>query len=66
MAPKRKISAKKQQPITQHALPLIKKPMEQIGCFLYSIEERFTFSPGTAPRVGRVGECVCAPLRMLP
>ena len=30
-------------------------------CFLYSLEERFTFSPGTAPRVGRVGECVCAP-----
>ena len=31
MAPKRKASAKKQQPITQHALPLLKKPMEQIG-----------------------------------
>ena len=31
MAPKRKISAKKQPSITQHALPLIKKPMEQIG-----------------------------------
>ena len=31
MAPKRKVSAKKQQPITQHALPLLKKPMEQIG-----------------------------------
>ena len=28
---KRKASAKKQQPITQHALPLLKKPMEQIG-----------------------------------
>ena len=32
MAPKRKTSAKKQQqPITLHALPLIKKSMEQIG-----------------------------------
>ena len=31
MAPKRKTSATKQQSITQHALPLIKKPMEQIG-----------------------------------
>ena len=31
MAPKRKASAKKQQPITQHALPFLKKPMEQIG-----------------------------------
>ena len=28
---KRKASAKKQQPITQHVLPLLKKPMEQIG-----------------------------------
>ena len=28
---KRKQTAKKQQPITQHALPLLKKPMEQIG-----------------------------------
>ena len=27
---KRKASAKKQQPITQHVLPLLKKPMEQI------------------------------------
>lgn len=31
MPPKRKTSTKKQVSITQHALPLLKKPMEQIG-----------------------------------
>ena len=31
MAPKRKALAKKQQPITQHALPLLKEPLEHIG-----------------------------------
>ena len=31
MPPKRKSSKKQQPPITQHVLPLLKKPMEHIG-----------------------------------